>query len=93
MSPQPPRPEPHITLVVKSTAGTWDDARFNRSNRAQKVLDEGIRHFNLDPDPSRPCVLRQESTGAQLALDQKLEDLGLTTGEAVLIQPTQAIDG
>lgn len=93
MSPQPPRPEPHITLTVKSTAGVWDDARFNRNNRAEKVLEEGIRHFNLDPNPPRPYVLRREATGAQLALDQKLDDLGLTSGEAVLIQPTQAIDG
>lgn len=93
MSPQPPRPAPHISLVVKSTAGTWLDARFNRNNRAQKVLDEGIEHFGLDPTPPRPYVLRRESTGAQIALDQKLDALGLVDGETMLIQPTQAIDG
>jgi hypothetical protein len=93
VSSQHPKPEPHISLVVKSTAGTWPDARFNRNNRAQKVLDEGIDHFRLDPNPPRPYVLRRESTGAQLALDQKLEALGLVDSEVVLIQPTQAIDG
>jgi len=93
VSPQPPRPEPHISLTVKSTAGTWADARFNRNNRAQKILADGIDHFRLDPNPSRPYVLRREATGAQLALDQKIDALGLTDGEAVLIQPTQAIDG
>jgi hypothetical protein len=93
MSPQPPRPEPHISVVVKSTAGTWPDARFNRNNRAQKILDDGVDHFRLDPNPPRPYILRRESSGAQLALDQKLDALGLVDGETVLIQPTQAIDG
>ena len=95
MSPQPtrpPKPTPHVTLVVKSTAGTWPDARFNRSNPAAKVLEDGIAHFRLDPSPPRPYVLRRDS-GAQLALDQKLEALGLEDGDVVVIQPTQAIDG
>ena len=93
MSPQPPRPEPHITLTIKSTAGTWTDARFNRNNRAQKILDDAIAHFRLDPSPARPYVLRREADSSALALDQKIDALGLHDGDVVLIQPTQAIDG
>lgn len=93
MSPQPSKSDPHITLVVKSTAGTWPDARFNRSNRAAKILEDGIDHFRLDPNPPRPYVLRREADNSALALDQKIEALGLRDGESVLIQPTQAIDG
>lgn len=93
MSPQPPRPEPHITLTIKSTAGVWSDARFNRSNRAQKILDDATAHFRLDPNPARPYVLRREADNSALALDQKIDALGLRDGDVVLIQPTQAIDG
>jgi hypothetical protein len=93
MSPQPPRPEPHITLTVKSTAGVWTDARFNRNNRAQNILDDAIEHFRLDPNPARPYVLRREADNSALALDQKINALGLQDSDVVLIQATQAIDG
>ena len=40
-----------ITLIVRSTAGVWPDARFNVNNKAQKVIDDGVAHFRLDPSP------------------------------------------
>lgn len=83
----------HITLIVKSTAGVWPDARFNLSNRAQKVLDEGVRHFHLDPSPAQPYLLVREADGSTLNLSEKLEDLGLSDGDSVLIQAGQPVDG
>lgn len=83
----------HISLVVKSTAGTWSDARFAESNRAQVVLDRGIAHFHLDPKPPLPYVLRRASTGVVLALDQTLRALELRDGETVLIEATRPADG
>lgn len=83
----------HITLVVKSTAGTWDDARFNDENKAEKVLDGSIKHFKLDPTPSSPYVLIRESNGASLPLGEKLKELGLSDGEVVIIQAGTPVDG
>lgn len=83
----------HINLIVKSTAGVWPDARFNIDNRAQKVLDDGIRHFRLDPNPAQPYLLVREADGSALSLSEKLEELGLRDGDAVLIQAGQPVDG
>jgi hypothetical protein len=83
----------HISLVVKSTAGTWDDARFNIENKAEKVLDDGIKHFHLDPTPSSPYVLIRESTGESLPLAEKLKDIGLVDAEVVVIQAGTPVDG
>jgi hypothetical protein len=83
----------HLNLVVKSTAGVWPDARFNQENRAQKVLDEGVRHFHLDPSPAQPYLLVREADGSTLSLSEKLEELGLHDGDTVLIQAGQPVDG
>jgi hypothetical protein len=83
----------HISLTVRSTAGVWTDARFNTSNQAEKILDEGIRHFGLDPTPQAPYVLRRESTGQPIPLGAKIGETGLIDGEVVLIQAGQPIDG
>jgi hypothetical protein len=83
----------NISLIVKSTAGVWPDARFNQDNRAQKVLDDGILHFHLDPSPAQPYLLVRESDGSTLNLSEKLEELGLHDGDAVLIQAGQPVDG
>ncbi|HET6867211.1 MAG TPA: hypothetical protein VFH80_14925 [Solirubrobacteraceae bacterium] len=83
----------HISLIIKSTAGVWPDARFNIENRAQKVLDEGVHHFHLDPSPAQPYLLVREADGSTLNLSEKLEQLGLHDGEGVLIQAGQPVDG
>jgi hypothetical protein len=83
----------HLNLVVKSTAGVWPDARFNRENRAQKVLDDGVRHFHLDPNPAQPYLLVREADGRTLNLSEKLEALGLEDRDGVLIQAAQPVDG
>ncbi len=80
-----------ITLTVRSTSGIWPDARFNVNNRAQKILDDGIRHFGLDPAPRAPYRLTQN--GRVLDLSEKMEDLGLANGDTVLIEAGQPTDG
>lgn len=80
-----------ITLIVRSTSGIWPDARFNLNNRAQKVLDDGIRHFGLDPAPQGPYRLTHN--GRVLDLSEKIEDLGLGDGDTVLIEAGQPTDG
>ena len=52
MSPQPPRPEPHITLNIRSTSGNLTGERFNGQNKAQHVLDLAIKSIPLEPRPS-----------------------------------------
>lgn len=95
MSPQSPRPTPHITFVIRTTAGIWDDARFNRSNPVQKIVDETIGHFSLDPTPPRPYILERASTGASLPLDQKIEDTSppLSDGETLVLKAPRPTDG
>jgi hypothetical protein len=93
MSPQPTRPTPHISLVVRTTAGSWNDARFNRNNKAQKVVDDTIEKFGLDPTPPRPYILERAATGEPIPLDQKLEDLGLADGDIVILKAPRPTDG
>ncbi|MGN6254724.1 MAG: hypothetical protein ACTHO8_07045 [Solirubrobacterales bacterium] len=81
---------PRITLTVKSTSGSFND-EFNRNNPAQKVYDEAIKRFGLNK--AGVYILKRESDGRVLALDQKLEDLGLQDGDVILIQSSQAEDG
>jgi hypothetical protein len=82
-----------VVLTVKSTAGTWSNAEFNTSNKAERILDEGVKHFNLDKTPPAPYVLRRESTGQSLPLAEKISDIGLVDHEVVIIQAGQPIDG
>jgi hypothetical protein len=79
-----------MTIVVKSTAGTWPDARFNRNNKAQKVLDDGIHHFHLEANPSVPYVLSKG--GQPLALGEKLGDLRVVDADVVTIEAGQPVD-
>jgi hypothetical protein len=83
--------DPQITLTVKSTSGTWADARFNRSNKGQRILDDGVKHFHLEPNPAVPYVLTH--TGRVLSLGEKIQDLGLEKGDVVHIQAGQPVDG
>jgi hypothetical protein len=81
----------HITLIVRSTSGTWPDARFNVNNKAQKVVDDAIAHFHLDPSPRVPY--RLTAGGRDLALGERIEDLGLQDGDTVIIEAGQPVDG
>jgi hypothetical protein len=93
MSPQPPRPSPNITLVVRTTAGTWSDARFNRNNKAQKIVDDAIDHFGLDPTPPQPYILERASSGSTIPLGEKIEEIGLTEAEMVIVKTPRPTDG
>ncbi len=67
-----------ISLTVRSTAGTWPDARFNVNNKAQKVVDDAVEHFHLDASPRVPY--RLTSGGRDVALGEKLEISDSRTG-------------
>ena len=87
-----PKPDRRITLVIKSTSGSFTED-FNASNKAEKVLNEAIRRLRLDPHPATPYVLKRESDGRVLTLSEKLGELGLRDGDVVLVQTSQAQDG
>ena len=82
-----------ITLTVKSTSGAWPNAEFNTSNKIEKILDEAIKHFNLNKTPQAPYTVVRESTGQTLPLREKIGDVGLQSGEVVVIQAGQPVDG
>ena len=82
-----------IILTVKSTAGTWPNGEFNTSNKVQKILDEAIKHFPLNKTPQAPYSVVRESTGQSLPLNEKIGDTGLQSGEVVVIQAGQPVDG
>lgn len=82
-----------ITLTVKSTSGTWANADFNTSNKIEKILDEAIKHFLLNKTPQAPYIVVRESTGQTLPLNEKIGDVGLQSGEVVVIQAGQPVDG
>jgi hypothetical protein len=88
-----PMTDHKVTLIVKSTSGTWPDAEFNTSNRVQKILDDGIKQLKLNPTPQAPYVLIAEKSGQPLPLSEKISDTGLNSGDVVVIQAGQPIDG
>jgi hypothetical protein len=90
-APKPPG-DPHITLRLKSTAGEQDE-RFNRQNKAQKILDVAIEIFTLNPTPPSPYVLERKIDGRVLSLDAKISELDLEGGDLILIKAGEAIDG
>lgn len=82
----------HLDLTVKSTSGRFP-GRFNQENRAQRVLDEAVRYFGLATGGNVSYTLRREFDGLDLALGEKLEELGLRDGDVLLLQTSQAQDG
>jgi len=92
MATEAKKPDTHLDLTVKSTSGSFQD-RFNRNNKAEKILDEAVRRLNLDPNPSMSYVLRREGDGLVLTLGEKLGDLGIEDGDVILVQAPQAQDG
>lgn len=91
MAHKPPG-DPHITLRLKSTAGEQDE-RFNRQNKAQKILDVAIDIFNLNPTPPSPYVLERQADGRALNLNAKISELELEEGDVILIKAGEAVDG
>lgn len=81
-----------IILTVKSTSGTFTDD-YNLNNKAQRVFDAALKHFGLVGGAGATYVLVRERDRQQLALGEKLEDLGLAKGDVLLLQANQAQDG
>lgn len=88
----PPQQRKHLDLTVKSTSGQFTEW-FNAENRAQKVLDGAIRYFGLAIGGTVTYTLRRQADGRDLALSEKLEDLGVRDGDVLLLQTNQAQDG
>lgn len=86
-------PDRHITLTIKSTAGTLPDEQFNTSNKIEKILEVALKDLPLDKTPQAPYKVVRESTKQSLPLAEKIGDVGLTSGEVVVIQAGQPIDG
>ena len=84
--------EQFLDLTVKSTSGAFT-GRFNKNNRAQKVLDDAIKDLGMNTGPGITYILRREADGRTLDLSEKLEDLGLIDGDILLLQTNQAQDG
>lgn len=84
--------ENKIVLTVKSTSGAFTDD-FNINNKAQRVFDEALRRFRLVQGAGASYVLVREQGRSQLALGEKIEDLGLVNGEVLILQASQAQDG
>lgn len=87
-----PGGEQHINLTVKSTSGQFTD-KYNLNNKAQRVFDEAIRRFQLSTSGGVTYTLKREADNYVLALDEKLEDLGLVNGDILVLQANQAQDG
>lgn len=89
---KPPKPDNHITLHIKTTAGD-DDERFNENNKVRVLLDRAIDRFKLDGNPPSPYKVIRESNGATLDLDARLGDYELEEGETIIIRATRPTDG
>lgn len=81
-----------LDLTIKSTSGQFIET-FNTDNRAEKILDEAIRRLGLNTGGGVTYVLRREADNLTLNLSEKLGDLGVVTGDVILVQTNQAQDG
>lgn len=81
-----------INLIVKSTAGTFTD-KFNVNHKAQKVFDQALEYFRLAQGAGASYILVHEADRRDLALGEKIEDLGLSEGDVLLLNASQAQDG
>jgi hypothetical protein len=81
-----------IILTVKSTSGSFTDD-FNVNNKAQHVFDAALKHFGLVAGAGATYTLVRERDRQQLALGEKIENLGLAKGDVLLLQANQATDG
>lgn len=81
-----------IDLTVKSTSGQFTD-KYNLNNKAQKVFDKAIQRFQLSTSGGVTYTLKREADNRVLALDEKLEDLGLVDADVLILQTNQAQDG
>ena len=86
----PDKHDNFLDLAVKSTSGIFTD-RYNKHQRAQKVFDDAISYFGLSS--SGTYILKREADGRDLDLGEKLEDLGLSDGDVLVLQANQAQDG
>jgi hypothetical protein len=86
-------PDHHVTLTIKSTAGTLLNEEFNSSNKVEKILEVALKSLPLDKTPQAPYKVVREKTNQSLALGEKIGDVGLTSDEVVVIQAGQPIDG
>lgn len=84
-------PQHPIELNVLSTAGSWNHA-FASGDIAQMVIDASVEHFHLATGPGISYVLKRPN-GSILAPGETLEQLGLRSGDEVLLQASQAQDG
>lgn len=82
-----------VTIEIRSTSGNLYDQKFNTSERAQAILTRAIDRIPLDPRPERPYTLVLQRTGGTLALNETIGDLGIVTGDVVIVQAHQPIDG
>ena len=90
---EPHVPDHHIALTIKSTAETLPDEDFNTSNKVEKILEDALKKLPLDKNPPAPYKVVREKTDKPLPLDEKIADTGLASGEVVVIQAGQPIDG
>jgi hypothetical protein len=86
-------PDHQITLTIKSTAGTLPNEEFNTSNKVEKILEDALKKLPLDKNPPAPYKVVREKTDQSLPLGEKIADTGLASGEVVVIQAGQPIDG
>lgn len=84
----------HLSLRVKTTSGEFTDT-LNTSNQTQKIVDDAIHHFHLNPNPPQPYVLKRGSDGSTIPLGVKIADLSppLQNGDLVIVQVPEVEDG
>jgi hypothetical protein len=86
--------EHHLNLQVKTTSGEFQDT-LNTSNKTQKIVDDAINKFHLNPNPPQPYVLKRGSDGSTIPLNIKLSEVAppLHDGDLVIVQAPEAEDG
>jgi hypothetical protein len=84
----------HLALRVKTTSGEFNDD-VNISNRTDKIVEDAIHKFHLNPNPPQPYLLKRGSDGSTIPLGVKINDLTppLHEGDLVIVQAPEVEDG
>ena len=82
-----------LTLRVRTTTNSFTD-KFNEENKAQRILDEAIDRFGLNPTPPKPYeLIRKTPPEKPLNVTMKLEDQGVRDGDEIFVQAFEPGDG
>jgi hypothetical protein len=84
MAAKPDNPNVNLVVVV---SGTDAQVRVNGHQQVRHIISEALRESGTASQRVEDWVLTRESDATPLPLDARVEDLGLTDGMRLILNP------